>query len=331
MALVVATGLAAQAQAQVSDFYRGKTINLLVGSGEGGGFDASARLAAQFLPKFIPGAPGIVVQNTPGASGLRVAELMTNISPRDGTVIGITQPQMTLNKVLEPSGRYRPQDLRWIGRMGAFVTFGVARRDAPVRDMEEAKRVKLIVGASAPSGPGVMIPSALNRFVGTKFEIVKGYRSAQDSGLALERGEIQAIGSAAYEFVESKGWLKSGFARMLFTIGMTRHPNVADTPTVLELMQGARDRDVMKLVISGSEIGRAFMTPPGVPPERVAALREAFDRMVRDPEFVAESEKRGFTVEPMSGADLQKIVAEIMSMDEDVARRTREITATGAN
>jgi tripartite-type tricarboxylate transporter receptor subunit TctC len=328
--LIVSMHAPARAQS-VADFYRGKSINLLVGSGEGGGFDASARLLAQFFPKYMPGAPSILVQNTPGASGLRVAEIVSNLSPRDGTTIAITQPQMTLNKVLDPAGRYRPQDMLWIGRMGAFVTFIVVRSDAPVQTVELVKQKELIIGASAPTGPGVLIPSALNELAGTKFKMVKGYRSAQETGLALDRGEIQGIGSAAFEFVDSKGWLKTGFAKMLATIGMKRHHGALESPTVLELMSNARDTNVMKIVISGSEIGRAFMAPPGVPVERLAALREAFDKMVRDPEFVEESEKRGFVVEPMSGADLQKLISEIMSMDEDVARRTREITTTGAN
>ena len=323
------TACVATAHCQTAaDFYRGKSINLLIGSGEGGGFDTSARIAAQFLPRYLPGVT-IVPQNTPGASGLRVAELISNVSPRDGTTIGITQPQMVLNKVLDPAGRYRPQDYNWIGRIGSFVTFGVVRHDAPVQTITEAKLKPLILGASAPSGPGAMLPSALNQLIGTKFNIVKGYKSAQDTGLALERGEIQGIGSAAFEFIESKNWLRTGFAKILFTIGMARHAGAPDSPSVVELMETPFDSNVMKLIVSGTVIGRAFMAPPGVPPDRLAALRGAFDKMVRDPEFIAESLKRGFEVEPMSGAELQKLVAEVMSMNEDVAKRTRDVTQFG--
>ena len=321
-AIAVATG----AVAQGADFYKGKSINLLIGSGEGGGFDTSARLAAQFLPRFLPGAPAILPQNTPGASGLRVAEMISNISPRDGTTIGITQPQMVLNKVLDPSGRYRPQDFNWIGRLGSFVTFIVVRRDSPVQTLADVKAKTLIVSGAAPSGPGVMVPMAMNRLIGTKFNIVSGYKSAQDSGLALDRGEVEGIGSAAYEFVDSKGWLKTGFARMMFTISLVRHPLFPDTQTVVEVIDDPRDASVMKLIVVGSAIGRAFIAPPNVPAERVALLREAFDKMVRDPEFIAESTKRGFDVEPMSGAELQKMVADAMSVSDEVAQRTREVT-----
>ena len=335
--LIVAVCAAASATTPIAraqsgaEFYRGKSVNLLIGSGEGGGFDTSARLAAQFMPRYLPGVT-LVPQNTPGASGLRVAEMISNLSPRDGTAIGITQPQMVLNKVLDPKGRYRPQDFNWIGRLASFTTFIVVRKDAPVQSLAEAKTKKLILSGAAPSGPGVMVPMALNRLAGTRFSIVSGYKSAQDSGLALERGEVEGIGSAAWEFVDSKGWLKTGFARMLFTISLTRHALFPDTPTVVELIEDERDARVMKLVVVGSAIGRAFIAPPGVPPERVAALREAFDKMVRDPEFIAESEKRGFDVEPMAGAELQKVVADAMSVDDEMARRTREVTQPqGAN
>ena len=325
--------VAGEARAQTpAEFFKGRSINLLIGSGEGGGFDASARLAAQFMPRYLPGPPNLVPQNTPGASGLRVAELISNISPRDGTAIGITQPQMVLNKVLDPNGRYRPQDFGWIGRLGSFMTFIVVRRDAPVQSLADAKAKKLIVSGAAPSGPGVMVPMALNRLIGTKFSIVSGYKSAQDSGLALERGEVEGIGSAAFEFVDSKGWLKTGFARMLFTIGLTRHAQFPDTPTVVELIDDPRDASVMKLIVVGSAIGRAFIAPPGVPPDRLAAQREAFDKMVRDPEFIAESTKRGFDVDPMTGVELQKMVADAMSVGDDVAQRTRDVTRLdGAN
>ncbi len=319
-------GVAPAAGQAVADFYRGKNLTLLIGSGEGGGFDASARLAAQFLPKFLPGAPAITLQYMPGASGLRSAEHLFNIAPRDGSVFGITQPQLVLNKALDPKWRFVPQKFNWLGRMGSFTTFIVVRTDSPVQTLAALKTRKFIVAGSAPTGPGVMAPTALNRLIGTKFSIVSGYKSAQDSGLALERGEVEGIGSAAYEFVASKGWLQSGFARMMFTIGQTRSPRFPDTPTVVELVDDARDVKAMKLIVVGASIGRAFLAPPDTPSERVEALRTAFDQMLRDPGFLAESARFGFDVEPMRGEDLQKLVAEATSIGEDVAARARQAT-----
>src|SRR5262249_39930512 len=189
------------------DVYRSKTITLVVGSGEGGGFDLSARLVAQFLPRFIPGGPTIVVQNMPGASGLRVAEYMSNVAPRNGSVIAITQPSIVQHKVLNATARFNPAEYAWIGRLGGVVTFAVVWHTAPAETMEEAKRHELVLGAVGPSGPGAMLPAALNRLAGTKFTIVKGYKSAAEMGLAVERGEIHGSGSASFEYVSGKGWL----------------------------------------------------------------------------------------------------------------------------
>ena len=322
--IVAAAGLASPASAQ-SDFYRGKTINLLVGSGEGGGFDLSARLTAQFLTRFIPGNPTIVVQNMPGASGLRVAEYMYNVAPRDGTVLAITQPSIVQHKVLNASARFNPAEYSWIGRVGAFVTFGVVWHTAPVQTVDEARHRELILGAVGPSGPGAMLPAALNRLAGTRFNIVKGYKSAADMGLAVERGEIHGSGSASFEYVNNKGWLAKKLARLFFTIGLARSPKAPDAPTVVELASDTRGKGIMRLAASASEIGRSLMAPPGVPSERVALLRQAFARMVKDPEFIAESARRGFEVDPIPADEILKIVADDLSMSADVVEGLRAI------
>jgi len=320
----VAIGWMSPAAAQ-PDGYRGKTINLLVGSGEGGGFDLSARLAAQFLPRFIPGNPTIVVQNMPGASGLRVAEYMSNVAPRDGSVVAITQPSMVQHKVLNAAARFNPAEYAWIGRLGAFVTFAVVWHTAPAQTVEEAKRRELILGAVGPSGPGAMLPAALNALAGTRLTIVKGYKSAAEMGLAVERGEIHGSGSASFEYVNSKGWLDRKLARMLFTIGLARSPKAPDSPTVVELAPDARGKNIMRLAASASEIGRSLLAPPGTASERVATLRQAFARMAQDPDFIAESVRRGLDVEPLPAEGILKIVMDDLNMPADVVEGLRAI------
>jgi tripartite-type tricarboxylate transporter receptor subunit TctC len=325
-AAVFACATAAPAAAQpAGDFYRGKTINLLVGSGEGGGFDLSARLVAQFLGRTIPGNPTIVVQNMPGASGLRVAEYMFNVAPRDGTAIAITQPSMVQHKVLTPSARFNPAEYTWLGRLGAFVTYGVVWHTAPVQTVEAARSRELILGAVGPSGPGAMLPAALNQLAGTKFSIVKGYKSAAEMGLAIERGEIHGSGSASFEYVNSKGWLDKKLARLFFTIGLSRSAKAPDAPTVVELATDARGQNIMRLAASASEIGRSFLAPPAVPAERAAVLRAAFAQMLKDPEFIAESNRRGLEVEPLAPEAILQIVADDLSMSADVVEGLRAI------
>jgi tripartite-type tricarboxylate transporter receptor subunit TctC len=329
--LVLGTALPAGAQGAsqpVADFYRGKTISLLVGSGEGGGFDLSARLTAQFLGRYIPGHPAIVVQNMPGASGLRAAEYIYNVAPRDGTVICITQPSIVLHKVLNPQARFAPAEFTWIGRLGSFVTYGVVWHTAPAQTIAQAKDRELILGAIGPSGPGAMLPAALNKLAGTKIVIVKGYKSAAEIGLAIERGEIHGSGSSSFEYVNSKGWLDKKLARLFFTIGLSRNDKAPDAPTVLELVPDARGKNIMRLAVSASEIGRSIIAPPAVPPERAAALREAFAQMIKDPEFIAESARRALDVEPLPAEAIHKIVVEDLAMPTDVVDGVRAILET---
>jgi tripartite-type tricarboxylate transporter receptor subunit TctC len=331
-ALLIAAALAgasaspAAAPAQpAADFYRGRTMSLVVGSGEGGGFDLSARLTAPFLTRHIPGRPTIVVQNMPGASGLRAAEYLANLAPRDGSVIAITQPSIVLDKALNPAARFDPLAYAWIGRLATFTTFGVVWHTAPVQSIAEARARELIVGAVGPSGPAVMLPAALNRLAGTKLTIVKGYKSAADLGLAIERGEVQGSGSSALEYVAGKGWLERKLARLIYTIGLARDARAADVPTVVELVPDAGGKDIMRLAAGPSAIGRSIIAPPGLPTDRAAALRQAFGELVSDPEFIAESARRGLDLDPLAAAGLRAIVADAMAMPADVVAGLRAI------
>jgi tripartite-type tricarboxylate transporter receptor subunit TctC len=170
-----------------------------------------------------------------------------------------------------------------------------------------------------------MLPTALNRFAGTRITIVKGYKSAAELGLAMERGELQGSGSSSWEYVHSKGWIDKKLARMLFTIGLSRSQYVPELPTVVELATSDLGKNVMRLMTSASEIGRAILAPPGIPAERASALREAFAQMVKDPEFIAESKRRNLDVEAIPAADILKIVADDMKMSPDVVEATRAI------
>jgi tripartite-type tricarboxylate transporter receptor subunit TctC len=323
-AMLLALTASAQAQSP-ADFYRGKTINLVVGSGAGGGFDLSARLTAQFIGKYIPGNPAVVVQNMPGASGLRAAEYTYNVAPRDGTTICITQPSMVLHKVLNPSARFNPLDYTWIGRLSSFVTYGVVWHTSPVQTMADATTKTAILGGVGPSGPGVMLPTALNELAGAKFTVVKGYKSASQLGLAIERGEVQGSGSSSWEYVHSKRWIENKLARMLFTISLSRSADFPDVPTVVELARDERGKNIMRLIVGASQIGRAIIAPPDVPTDRAKALRVAFAQLVKDPDFLAQAERRGFTVEPLPAEEIVKVVSEDMHMPTDVIEGTRAI------
>ena len=308
----------------IAEFYKGKTINLIIASGEGGGYDISGRLTVEFLSRYIPGHPTIIARNMPGASGMRAADYIYNVAAQDGTVIAIPQPTLLLNKVVDPAARYEPQGFNWIGRLGALQTLGVVWNTAPAQSVEDAKRTELAMAAAQGPGTGSNVVMALNRLVGTKFKLVKGYKSGAESSLAMERGEVNGISSTSWEVLENKGWISGGNVKVVYVIGMTRHPKVPQARAIPELASNEADRVVLNSVANASDIGRSILAPPNVPPERLAALRKAFQDLVRDPDFIRESERRNVALEPLAGEALQTMVNQSMALTPELVERIRQ-------
>ena len=308
----------------VVDFYKGKTISLIIASGEGGGYDIAGRLTAEFLSKYIPGHPTIIARNMPGASGMRAADYMYNVAAQDGTVICVPQPTLLLNKVVDPAARYEPQRFNWIARLGMLQTLGVVWHAAPVQSVEDAKRTEIAMAAAQGPGTGSNVVMALNRLVGTKFKLVKGYKSGAESSLAMERGEVHGISSTSLEVLENKGWISGNNVRFLYVIGMTRNPKIPQARTLAEFASAESDRVVLNSVANASDIGRSILAPPNVPDERVAALRRAFQELVRDPDFIRESDRRNVALEPLGGSELQAIVNQSMNLTPEIVERIRQ-------
>lgn len=322
-AMLFAATLAATAD-PVAEFYKGKTINLIIASGEGGGYDISGRLTAEFLSKYIPGHPTIIARNMPGASGMRAADYMYNVAAQDGTVICVPQPTLLLNKVVDPVARYEPQGFNWIARLGALQTLGVVWHTAPAQSVEDAKRTELAMAAAQGPGTGSNVVMALNRLVGTKFKLVKGYKSGSESSLAMERGEVHGISSTSLEVLENKGWISGGTVKVLYVIGMTRNPKIPQVRTIAELASTETDRIVLNSVASADDIGRAILAPPNVPAERVAALRKAFQELARDPDFIRESDRRNVALGSLAGDALQALVNQSMTLTPELTERIRQ-------
>jgi tripartite-type tricarboxylate transporter receptor subunit TctC len=248
---------------------------------------------------------------------------MYNVAAPDGTVISIPQPTILLNKVVEPSARYAPQGFAWIGRLTSLQTVGVVWHTAPVQSVEAARKSELIMAAAQGNGSGNNVLTALNQLVGTRFTMVKGYKSVSESSLAMERGEVQGISSVSWEFLDSKGWIARKEIGFLYVLGLTRNPRIPETRTIDEFASNKDDRDVLRAVAGASEIGRALLLPPNVPAERTAALRDGFASMVRDPDFAREAARRGVEIESMTGERLQQLVGEAMDVTPEAAERTR--------
>jgi tripartite-type tricarboxylate transporter receptor subunit TctC len=304
----------------IEDFYHKKTVTIFIGAGDGGFYDLQSRLLAQFMRKYIPGNPTVIVQVMSGASQVRATEHVANLAPRDGTSLLVVQPYVVLNKVLDPSLRFNPKELTWIGRVGPLEGGGIMAPSVKAT-LADTMRKEFIMGANSPNGPQAMIPWALNRLAGTKFRVVRGYRSQNDTTLAMNRGEVQGIGNV------SLGNFPEGTADVLYITGLNRLDAYPDIPTIVEIVKAERDRPVIALLGGSAEIGLNLAGSPQFPADRLDALRRAFDLTVRDQDYVASVRKLEFPVKPMTGEKLADLIRDRMSPSDDIIARLKDAVA----
>ena len=332
-AALLSTGAAGPLAAQdVADFYRGKTITLIVGGNAGGGYDVYARALAQRLPAHIPGKPSIVVVNSPGAGSLIAARALYYTAAKDGTVIG----ELFRGAIVEPlignadAARFDSRKFNFLAS-AATADGGTCfvRPDAKVQSFQQALEEPLIVGAAGRGAAIGDMPVLLQRLLKTKFKIVAGYKGSPDMLQAFERGEIEAICGLQYAEMQMQvpSWLRDGQARIIVQLGMQPNEDMSrlGIPTVWDFIKDKDDRDTLELIFGQLEFGRPFLAPPGVPADRVAALRKAFDDTLKDPAFVADAEKMKLELDPRSGEDLQQLVDKFFATRPDLVARAREV------
>src|SRR5258708_6650409 len=307
----------------IADFYRGRTINLFVSFPPGGGYDIYARILVPYFTRHIPGNPAIVIKNMEGGSGVRAAGYISTITPQDGTSLGLFLDTLTLGKVLGGPGEFDPVKLTWIGRIVSTATLAMVWHTAAVQSIEEAKQRPIIIAASVPSNSSSFIPTALNDLIGTKFKIVRGFPGSPPMALAMERGEVDAIGGMSWEAIQltKPDWLTEKKARGLYTHGAQRIRELPDVPGLLDLAVDDKSRRILVLMGRGPAIGRSLVAEPGIPGERAQALRKAFTATMEDPEFVADMHKRNLGVEPLSGEEVQKIVAAAVATPKELVEQ----------
>jgi len=309
----------------VGDFYRGKTITLLVGFPPGGGYDLYARIFAPYFTRHIPGNPTIVIKSMLGGSGITAASYMTTVTPQDGTTLGTFLDALTLGKVLGGPGDFDPLKLAWIGRIVSTATVSVVWHTSPVQTIEQAKQHEILMAGTVASNTSNFIPEALNDLIGTKIKVIKGYRGSPDQALAMMRGETNAVGGIAWEAIQTShpDWLSENKIRIFYVQGAHRIAEVPDAPALLDLAVDDRSRRILGLLGSGPEIGRAIVAEPGIAPERAAALRQAFMATMQDPDFIADIKRRNLTLEPLDGDAVQKLVEAFVATPKDLVDQAK--------
>jgi tripartite-type tricarboxylate transporter receptor subunit TctC len=312
----------------IADFYRGKQIQIIVRSAPGGSFDLYSRLVANHMMKYIPGHPTFILRHMTGAAGIQAINYVENIAPKDGTVMTIVNNGLPVDQALWLADGMQADmaALNWLGNISSSNEVMVAWHTAPVRTFAEAKHTPLIIGAAALSSVGTKFGAITNNLLGTKFKIIYGYPGGAPLNLAMERGEIQGRASGVWATVKATTpqWIAEKKINVLFQVGLKREPDLPHAPLLIELAENAEQRAIFDFVTKGALVGRPFAVSSGVPQARVAALRQAFDRAVVDPDFRAEAAKMNAEVGPVSGAELQQLIVDIVHAPAETRAKAKK-------
>ncbi len=293
----------------VADFYRGKTLHVLIGYGEGGGYDIYGRLFAEFMPRHLPGNPTIIPQNMPGAGSFKAVNYLAEVAPKDGTYFGSVAQTLAIDAVTDEKSTVDPTKMPYLGRFTTNIDVGVALKRTGITSFDDARKREIITGVSGGGSTTVVYPLALNAYAGAKFKLVRGYKGTNDIMLAAERGEVELVSAVGIPglLAAHPDWIKGDAAAIIYQNALKRHPLLPQVPTLPELGLTDDGRAVLRAIAGTAEIGRSILTTPGVPAERVAALRTAFQDMLKDPEFLATCQKRNVTIEPATGEEMDTI------------------------
>ncbi len=320
--------LGASAQQSVADFYKGKTVTIQVGFSPGGSSSLYAQALGRHMGRYLPGAPNFIVQHVPGAGGLLVTNNIYNTAPRDGTVFAVTGRAAAIEPLLgNKNAKFDAQKLNWIGTANVEYTTCISWHTAPAKTFADLMTTELVVGGTGADATEVVFPKAANKLLGTKIKIVLGYQGSTEILLAMERGELQGFCGIGWTFVKlRKGdWLRDRKINLLFQMSLEKHPDIPQVPALIEQAKNPEDRKVFEFLFAPQEMGRPFFAPPGVPPERVKALRDAFEKTLKDPQFLAEAEKMGIEVQHVGGEAIHALLDRVYASPAEVVARAKAV------
>ena len=310
-----------------AEFYRGKTVEISVGTGAGGGYDANARLVARHLGRFIPGNPKIIVSNVPGGGGITAANKLFNVSPRDGLAIGTFSNALLTLPLLNPgAARFQPEQFTWIGSVSREDGVCITSKSSAVTTWTDLQIKELIVGTTAPGTTTHLYAALLRNLFGAKFRLVSGYPDGSSIVLAFERGEVQALCQTYSSLnVLHPEWLPERKVNPVVVIGLDPIKALDGVPALLDFTSSERERDIVRILLAPTAAGRPFAAPPGIPPERAEALQQAFLKMSADPEFLADAGQARIDVQAMGGEDIATLLRTISKTDTKVIDDVRKV------
>lgn len=309
----------------IADFYKGKTVRVIIGTGVGGTYGVYGQLVARHLGRHLPGNPTVVMQSMQGAGGFTALNWLGTTAPRDGTVITIGHINIVHEGLFNSEAKFDPRTFLWVGRFTSFASIGVASKRSGIRSLADTKAREVTVGAPGAQSVPAQAPTILNRIAGTKFKIISGYRSTGESFLALDRGEVDMAGTSM-DALRSLHWpkLESGELVPIFVQGVRRLKEFPNAPTLGEFGSNEVEKAFLGVFNVTAEVGRSLATPPGVPADRLAALRAAYQAMVADPAFLADIKKLGIVLDLLPGAELQQVIGGSMKMSPQTQEQARK-------
>ena len=331
----LAAGMSRRALAQTPAlFYRGKTISLFVGSSAGGAYDVYARMLARHIGRHIPGNPRIVPSNMEGAGSLRLTNYLYNGARKDGTEIGTINRGAPFEPLIGEAqlARFDAARFTWIGSIANEVSVCVVWQRAGIDNFEQMFTRELTVGGTGSGADTNQFPKVMNGVLGTRMRIVSGYPGGSNIDLAMERGEVDGRCGWSWSSVVSsrKAWLEQGSIKVLVQLALTKHPDLPNVPLIMDYAKTDEQRAMLRLIFSRAALGCPFLAPPGIPADRAAALRQAFDDTMKDPAFLEEARRAELEVAPVGGEELQRLIAEIYRTPKDIVDKTRAIVMRGS-
>jgi len=323
--LLIALSGPAHAQADVANFYRGKQVRLIVGTAPGGGYDLFARIVARHIAAHIPGQPTVIVQNLPAAGGLVMTNQLYSVGPKDGTAIGVPINGIPTAPLLQQGAQFDATRLIWIGSTNREPYVAFVWHSAPVQSLAELRAKELVVGSTTPGTTMTDFPLVVNDILGLKFRVVRGYEGTPQINHAIERGEIQGQGGIGWAAIKAQvpHWIAEKKIKVIAQYGLKRYPQLADVPSMLEQARTEPDREALTMLFARTEYGRPYFLPPDVPAERVRALRRAFDATMRDQAFIADAARLQLEIDPMTGEEVQALVAQLTRTPPEIVTRVR--------
>jgi len=305
-----------------ADFYNGRTVQLMIGYSAGGGYDTYGRTLARHLGKHIPGNPNVVVRNVPGAGSLVLMNQIANTLPNDGTVIGAVNSGMPFEPLFgNEQAQFDVNDVSWLGNLSLVTSVGLFRKESGINKWQDLENQAATVGATGAGSNTNTIPRVLATLFNLKMTVIAGYPGSNDVGLAMERGEVDGMGSAFLSTIKAKNreWLApDSDVNIIFQLGRTRHPDLPNVPLVSEMAKTDREQQVVDLLGARLIMGRPYVAPPGMDPERLATLRNAIEQTTQDRAFLEDASNQGLSIDFVDGEEMQTFFKEVYDYPKEI-------------